>query len=54
MNHVHHWIIDTPNGRTSEARCSCGAVREMSNVFSQDVEGKWKRTMTVRKGRYAR
>ena len=29
---VHHWIIDTPGGTTSQGRCKrCGAVAEFFN-----------------------
>ena len=29
---THHWVIDTPNGATSEARCRlCDSVRSFRN-----------------------
>lgn len=29
---VHHWLIDSPNGRTSRGRCKvCGAERDFRN-----------------------
>ena len=34
---VHHWIIDSPDDRTSFGKCiHCGAVKEFSNDW-QDV-----------------
>ena len=36
--HVHHWIIDSPNGPTSEGRCkSCGAEKDFINYDLADA-----------------
>ncbi len=33
----HHWVIDTPDGPTSEGRCkNCGLRRSFLNVY-EDV-----------------
>lgn len=35
---AHHWMIDTPNGETSEGHCkSCGKKREFLNYSQRKV-----------------
>ncbi len=35
---AHHWMIDTPNGETSEGNCkSCGKKREFLNYSQRKV-----------------
>ena len=39
---VHHWVLELPNGPTSEGKCKrCGAVRDFPN--SQEGSIAWKR-----------
>jgi hypothetical protein len=36
MNHAHHYIVDTPNGPTSEGRCKiCGNVKKFPNYIEE-------------------
>ena len=36
MNHAHHYIIDTPNGPTSNAVCkTCGAEKKFPNYCEE-------------------
>jgi hypothetical protein len=36
---VHRWLLDSPAGPLSRAECrSCGAVRELPNVYALDRE----------------
>ena len=43
---VHHWLIDTPNGRESQGVCKrCGATKEFSNSTEQVM---WEQTNTLR------
>jgi len=36
MNHAHHYIVDTPNGPTSEGRCkTCGKTKQFSNYIEE-------------------
>lgn len=40
VSHAHHWIIDSPTGRTSPGRCrACGEEREFPNVYALDEPG---------------
>jgi len=35
---AHHWMIETPNGETSQARCKrCGANRDFLNYSQRKV-----------------
>jgi hypothetical protein len=35
---AHHWMIETPNGESSSARCkSCGATRNFLNYSQRKV-----------------
>ncbi len=35
---AHHWMIETPNGESSSARCkSCGATRSFLNYSQRKV-----------------
>ena len=35
---AHHWMIDTPNGETSEAHCKrCGKKRDFLNYSQRKV-----------------
>lgn len=35
---AHHWMIETPNGETSEARCKrCGKTRDFLNYSQRKV-----------------
>jgi hypothetical protein len=35
---AHHWLIDTPNGESSSARCkSCGKTRDFLNYSQRKV-----------------
>lgn len=43
---VHHWLIETPNGRESQGVCKrCGATKEFSNSTEQVM---WEQTNTLR------
>lgn len=43
---VHHWIIETPNGRESGGTCKrCGATKSFSNSTEQVM---WEQTNTLR------
>src|SRR5690606_5923350 len=43
---VHHWMIETPNGRESKGICKrCGASKEFSNSTDQVM---WEQTNTLR------
>ncbi len=52
---VHHWIIDTPKGPTSKARCKiCRAQREFSNSSADYIRdddssgrGPWRRSPAI-------
>ncbi|MCK9485165.1 MAG: hypothetical protein M0R73_00430 [Dehalococcoidia bacterium] len=45
-NCVHHWIIETPNGRESGGVCKrCGAHKSFSNSTEQVM---WEQTNTLR------
>lgn len=36
MNHAHHFIVDTPNGPTSEGVCKeCGATKKFPNFIEE-------------------
>ena len=43
---VHHWLIDSPNGRESSGTCKrCGAKKAFSNSNEQVM---WEQTNTLR------
>ena len=43
---VHHWIIETPNGRESQGVCKrCGAKKEFANSNESVM---WEQTNTLR------
>ena len=45
-NCVHHWLIETPNGRESTGVCKrCGATKEFANSTDQVM---WEQTNTLR------
>lgn len=45
-NCVHHWVIETPNGRESGGVCKrCGAHKSFSNSTEQVM---WEQTNTLR------
>ena len=45
-NCVHHWIIDSPNGRESSGACKrCGLERNFANSTEQVM---WEQTNTIR------
>ena len=36
MNHAHHYIVDTPNGPTSEGVCkACGMTKKFPNYIEE-------------------
>ena len=43
---VHHWLIETPNGRESTGVCKrCGVTKEFANSTDQVM---WEQTNTLR------
>ena len=43
---VHHWLIDTPNGRESTGTCKrCGSTKSFANSTEQVM---WEQTNTLR------
>ncbi|MEX1022391.1 MAG: hypothetical protein WD058_04505, partial [Dehalococcoidia bacterium] len=45
-NCVHHWIIESPNGRESGGTCKrCGATKSFANSTEQVM---WEQTNTLR------
>ncbi len=43
---VHHWIIESPNGRTSAGVCKrCGDTRDFANATENVM---WEHTNTLR------
>lgn len=43
---IHHWIIDSPNGRESTGTCKrCGALKAFTNSTEQVM---WEQTNTLR------
>ena len=39
---AHHWVIDMPNGRTSQGVCKyCGKDKEFKNSAASDRAGGW-------------
>jgi hypothetical protein len=45
-NCVHHWLIETPNGRESTGLCKrCGATKSFANSTEQVM---WEQTNTLR------
>jgi len=45
-NCVHHWLIETPNGRESTGTCKrCGASKSFANSTEQVM---WEQTNTLR------
>lgn len=46
---IHHWRIESPNGRTSPGVClRCGEQREHPNVLPIDIEGLVDRSISSR------
>ncbi|MAH45363.1 hypothetical protein CMI37_06015 [Candidatus Pacearchaeota archaeon] len=39
LDHIHHWILDSPNGPLSRGVCFCGKENYFPN--SSDVNGHW-------------
>ncbi len=43
VNHAHHYIVDTPNGPTSEGVCkTCGATKRFPNCIEEPFVGDFK------------
>jgi len=43
---IHHWIIDSPNGRESTGTCKrCGALKAFTNSTEQVM---WEQTNSLR------
>jgi len=40
---IHHWVIETPDGRFSKGTCSkCGTNKLFDNVIDDTNLSKWK------------
>ena len=39
--HIHHWLIEAPNGPLSIGACACGETREFRNSSEDSI---WDRT----------
>jgi hypothetical protein len=37
LNHIHHWVYETPNGKFSQSHCQCGAISKGLNGFPDDA-----------------
>ena len=47
---IHHWVIETPDGRFSKGVCSkCGNNKLFDNVIEDNLASHWK----VGKAQYA-
>lgn len=53
QNHDHHWMIESPNGRTSPGVCiHCGETRDFINSSGRENWGEFTtRTMATRRKR---
>lgn len=40
-SHIHHWLIEAPNGPLSIGACACGETREFRNSSEDSI---WDRT----------
>jgi len=42
IEHIHYWILPSPNGPISEGECPCGETRVFAN--SQDGWDRWRKS----------